>query len=90
MRFASELFEHDGAGAAAAVADGGDAPLPRLLEGAGQVGGDAGAGGAQRVTQADGPAVDVHLGENQGCLILDNRCSLAFILFCSFCKFAKG
>ena len=64
----SELFEHDGAGAAAAVADGGDAPLPGLLEGAGQVGGDAGAGGAQRVAQADGPAVDVNLGRESGLL----------------------
>ena len=64
----SELFEHDGAGPAASVADGGDSPLPGL-EGAGQVGGDAGAGGAQRVTQADRAAVDVHLERNKGCCI---------------------
>ena len=66
-RVPSELFEHDGAGAAAAVADGGDAPLPGL-EGAGQVGGDAGPGGAQGVTQADRAAMDVHLERESGLL----------------------
>ena len=67
----SELFEHDGAGPAAAVADGGDAPLPGPLEGAGQVGGDAGAGGSQRMTEADGAAVDVHLERGSGLLYLN-------------------
>ena len=61
----SEPFEHDCAGPAAAVADGGDSPLPGL-EGAGQVGGDAGPGGAQRVTQADRAAVDVDLRRESG------------------------
>ena len=67
----SELFEHDGARSAAAVADGGDAPLPGLLEGAGQVGGDAAAGGAERVAQADSAAVDIHLGG--GAYLLNNN-----------------
>ena len=62
-----ELFEHDCAGPAAAVADGGDSPLPGL-EGAGQVGGDAGPGGAQGVTQADRAAVDIHLEKESGLL----------------------
>ena len=55
---ALELLDHDGASAAAAVADGGDTALA-LLEGVDQMQRDPSPGGPQRVSKGDRPTVNV-------------------------------
>ncbi len=59
--FASHLLDHDGGAAAAAVADGGHAHLPRL-EGVAQPLRDPGPRRPERVTQRHRAAVHVHAG----------------------------
>ena len=43
------------------------------------MGGDAGAGGAQRVTEADGATVDVHLERGSGLLYLNFSQGIDFV-----------